>query len=112
MSDEVGTAGEPGLDLHEWESERASIEEDVREDPAAALALYLDLAQRMLVAHGYAVDDAVAREGEDPELVVSYQAARETADRAGVGEASRAEVETALEDLDGIFDMLGPTDAS
>jgi hypothetical protein len=107
MSDEVGTTGEPGLDLHEWESERASIEEDVRDDPAAGLALYLDLAKRMLTAHGYAVDDAVAREGEDPELVISYLAARETGNRAQIGDASRAEVETALEDLDSIFGALG-----
>jgi len=112
MSDEVPITGEPGLDLHEWESERASIEEDVHEDPAAGLGLYLDLAERMLAAHGYAVDDSVAREGEDPELVVSYLAARDTADRAGIGEASGAEVATALEDLNAIFETLGPASES
>ncbi len=39
---------EPGLDLHEWESARASVEEDLEADPAAALSQLADIVERML----------------------------------------------------------------
>ena len=98
---------ESGVDLHLWESAWASIAEDAEDDPDAAVSHLADLVHRMLVASGYAVDDPVAREGEDPEIVRSYLSARETAERAELGAASRSEVELALEDLRDIFDALG-----
>ena len=54
-------------------------------------------------ANGYAVRDAVAREGEEREIVTTYLAARETAERAELGAASRSEVEQAIEDLRSVF---------
>jgi len=109
MTDEPhGLTSEPGSDLYEWESARASIEENLADDPAAGLGLLVEVAHRMLLAHGYDVDDEVARQGEEPEVVVSYLAARETAERAETGGASRAEVEVALEDLSSLVDSLGP----
>lgn len=97
---------EPGLDLHEWQSERASIDDDAGDAPDEAVRRLADLVHEMLVARGYDVEDRVAREGHEPELVVGYVAARETAERAELGEASRSEVETALEELRTIFDTL------
>jgi hypothetical protein len=97
---------ESGLDLHEWQSERASIDEEAADAPDAAVSRLAELVHRMLRARGYAVDDPVAREGDEPELVVGYLAARETAERAELGEASRADVESALEELRAIFDTL------
>jgi hypothetical protein len=109
MNDELqGPTSEPGFDFHDWESARASIEEDIADDPAAGLGLLVELAQRMLVAHGYDLEDEVARQGEEPEVVVSYLAARETAERAEIGAASRGEVEAALEDVTSVVDALGP----
>jgi hypothetical protein len=68
---------EPGLDRHEWESEWASIEPDVHDDPANAVPELDDLVRRMLLARGYDLDDPVAREGEERDVVAEYHAARE-----------------------------------
>ena len=50
--------------------------------------------------------DAVAREGEEREIVTTYLAARETAERAELGAASRSEVEQAIEDLRSVFNTF------
>ena len=100
---------EPGLDLHEWESAWASVEEDLEANPAAALSQLADLVEQMLRSRGYSVDDPVAEGGDDPEIVVTYRAARETAERAELGSASRAEVGTAIDDLRVLFDTLKAT---
>ncbi len=97
---------EPGLDLHEWESAWASVEEDLEADPAAALSQLADIVERMLRARDYDLDDPVAVGGDEPEIVVTYRAARETSERAELGEASRADVGTAIDDLRILFDTL------
>jgi hypothetical protein len=98
---------QPGFELHEWESAWASIEADLEADRDAALSRFAELVERMLLANGYRVDDPVAREGEEPELVVTYLSARETAERAEIGAASRSEVELAIDDLRDVFGSLG-----
>src|SRR5438876_7170212 len=77
---------EPGLDRHEWESEMASLKDDLRDEPARALPELADLVEQMLLERGYALDDPVTREGDDPEIVASYTAAREVVDRCELGE--------------------------
>jgi len=44
--------------------------------------------------------------GDDPEIVVTYRAARETTERAELGEASRADVRTAIDDLRLLFETI------
>jgi hypothetical protein len=95
-----------GFDEHDWESTWASIEEVAADDPDAALSQYADLVEQMLKARGYALDDPVAREGENPEVISTYLAARETAERAEVGAASRGDVELAIDDLRSLFDAI------
>jgi hypothetical protein len=68
---------EPGIDRHEWESEFESLEEDIRTDPYEALSSLDDLVHRMLEETGYDVDDPVAREGDEREVVAEFLAARE-----------------------------------
>ena len=46
----------------------------------------------------------VAREGEEREVVATYHSARETAERAELGAASRGEVQQATEDLRSVLD--------
>jgi hypothetical protein len=101
-----GSTAEPGLDQHEWESTWASLEEDAGDDPDAALSQLADLVQRMLVSRGYDIVDPVDRTGDEPEVVLSYLSAREVAERAEVAEASRSEVETAIDDLRAVFDTI------
>lgn len=100
------TGPEPGLDLHEWSSTWASIEEESGSDPASTLSQLADLVHRMLASRGYEVDDPVARTGDEPELVVTYLSARETCERAEVGAASRAEMYQALDDLRAVFEAI------
>jgi hypothetical protein len=97
---------EGGADLHSWTSQWASIAEDADDDPDAAVSQYADLVERMLEANGYAIGDPVAREGEEREVVATYLAARETAERAELGAAARSEVEQAIEDLRSVFESF------
>jgi len=95
---------EPGLDQHEWRSRWASIEEDESLDPPAALSAYAEIVESMLIARGYDLTDPVDRSGDEPEVVLTYLSAREVAERAALGESSRDEVRTAIEDLRAVFD--------
>ena len=67
---------EPGLDRHEWESEWQALEPEHGDAPADALPEVDDLVARMLEERGYALDDPVAREGEEREVVAEFLAAR------------------------------------
>src|SRR5918992_5118870 len=97
---------EPGLDRHAWESEWASVEETAADDPGGALSQYAAIVERMLVERGYRVDDPIAASGGEPEIVATYTSAREVAERAELGEASRPDVEAALEDVRAVFETL------
>jgi hypothetical protein len=77
---------EPGIDRHTWESRWASLEEDVRTDPAEALPELTGLVEEMLVEAGYDIAEPVARAGEEREVVAEFMAAREIADRVNDGE--------------------------
>jgi hypothetical protein len=68
---------DPGLSRHEWESEWAALQEELEESPAGALTELDDLVERMLNERGYALDDPVAREGDEREVVAEFLAARE-----------------------------------
>jgi hypothetical protein len=76
---------EPGLDRHEWESEWQSLDEQLADSPAETLPALDELVGRMLEARDYAIDDPVAAEGEDREVVVEFLAARETTRRLETG---------------------------
>ena len=99
---------EPGLDLHDWESQMASLEDGLRDEPARALPELADLVEKMLIECGYALDDPVAREGDEPEVVRSYAAAREIADRVekeNMG-ISVGDVGNAIENLRAVYENL------
>jgi hypothetical protein len=68
---------EPGLDRHEWEGEMSAIEEQLSENPEESLPELDGLLGRMLVESGYDLDDPVALEGDDREVVSEFLAARE-----------------------------------
>jgi hypothetical protein len=70
---------EPGLDREYWETEWAELEPDLEDSPAEALNELDDLVARMMVELGYPLDtvDRVDDEGIDPEVVISFEAARQ-----------------------------------
>src|SRR5215210_811524 len=99
---------DPGLDRHEWESELAALDEDLRDDPFSGLAELADLVERMLVESGYDVEDPVAREGEEREVVAEYLAAREISDlvERGNDQLSPSDVGSAIAGLRAIADYI------
>jgi hypothetical protein len=72
---------EPGLDRHEWESEYATLEDGLEDDPRSALPELADLVERMLESRGYQLDEPVTLEGEERDVVAECLAAREISDR-------------------------------
>jgi len=68
---------EPGLDRHEWQTEWEALEPELEDAPAETLPALDGLVARMLAARGYALDDEVAREGEERDVVAEYLAAHE-----------------------------------
>jgi hypothetical protein len=98
---------EPGLDLHEWESEFASLEEDIADDPGNGLVALTDLVGRMLTARGFAVDDPVADDGEEPEILVSFRSAREVARLIeGAADVDPGDIASAINDLRDVYEYL------
>jgi hypothetical protein len=94
---------EPGLDLHEWETRWAEIEESFVEDPVNTLPLACDEVERLLGL----------REGDDrlrtqyPELEAAYEAAREVANRYEQGlEVDPGDVGAAIDDLRAVRDAI------
>jgi hypothetical protein len=75
------TMFEPGLDKHEWESQWEQFKDDLETSPADALPEVDRLVEEMLEARGFAIDDPVAVEGDDRDVVTEFLAARETTRR-------------------------------
>jgi hypothetical protein len=71
---------EPGLDLHVHETRYAELDDELREDPRAALPELLALVGDMLRERGYEPEAA------EPEIVAEYRAARDVAVRVERGE--------------------------
>lgn len=99
---------EPGLDRHEWESEWQALEEQLADAPAEALPELDALVDRMLAERGYALDDPVARDGEDREVVAEFQAAREITRllEAGAEGVSPGDVASAVNGYRSIYEYL------
>jgi hypothetical protein len=99
---------EPGLNLHEWESEMASLEEDLHDDPGGSLSELDDLVGRMLEDTGYDVADPVVREGEEREIVAEFLAAREIKEayERGSEELSPGDIAAAVNGYRAIFAYL------
>src|SRR5437763_1252327 len=90
----IRAAAAPGLNRHDWESEFASLEDGLHDDPAGALPELDGLVARMLEEAGYDLEDPVAREGEEREVISEYTAAHEItrASEAGNDEISSGDV--------------------
>jgi hypothetical protein len=99
------STNEPGLDLQEWETRWAEIEEALAEDPATELPLACDEIQRLLAVR----DGDKALGTQFSELEVSYEAARDVANRLEAGlDVDPGDVDAAIEDLRAIRDAILP----
>ena len=99
---------EPGLDRHEWESRWQSLEEELEDSPRDVLPELDGLVEQMLEERGYAIDDPVAREGDDREVVAEFLAAREITRLAAVDPdaVSPGDVAAAVNGYRSIYDYL------
>jgi 5'-deoxynucleotidase YfbR-like HD superfamily hydrolase len=99
---------EPGLDRHEWEAEMSAIEEQLSENPEESLPELDELVGRMLVESGYDLDDPVALEGDDREVVSEFLAAREIkqAVERDADDVSSGDVAAAINGYRTVFDHV------
>ena len=75
---------ELGADLHDWESEYAALEDDLRTEPVEALPEFMDLVERMLDAAGYELGPD--GEYDEPEVKTAMERGRELVDLRERGE--------------------------
>jgi hypothetical protein len=99
---------EPGLDRHEWESQWQALEEQIADSPAEALSDLDQLVEQMLKERGYALDDPVAREGDDREVVAEFLAAREITRlvEADADDVSPGDVAAAVNGYRSVYEYL------
>jgi hypothetical protein len=64
---------EPGLDLHQWETEWASLEDDIADSPETALPSVHELMTRMLKERRILDVSLAATEGADPDYVRTWE---------------------------------------
>ena len=97
---------EPGLDLHQWETRWADLQEQAAAAPDEALPELVGLVEEMLVERGYNLENPVVVENEDPEIVRDFVAARDIARAAETTKLEPEDVQTALEGLTAVHDYL------
>jgi hypothetical protein len=97
---------DPGLDLHEWESQWAQLQEDAADAPDEALPELVRLIEQMLVERGYDLENPVVVESESRDIVSDFLAAREIARAAEQTKLEQEDIQTALDDLAEIHDFL------
>jgi hypothetical protein len=97
---------EPGLDLHEWESQWAQLQEDAADAPDEALPELVRLIEQMLTDRGYDLENPVVVEDESRDLVSDFFAARDISRAAESSKLEAEDVQTALDDLTEIHDYL------
>ncbi len=97
---------EPGLDLHEWETRWQELQDLAAESPVEALPEMLRFVEQMLAERGYDLDNPVALEGDDADLMRDLIGARELAAACQAGNASPGDVAAGLANLTEIHDYL------
>jgi hypothetical protein len=99
---------EPGLDLHEWESEWASLEDEIGDSPETALPYVHELITRMLRERGILNASLSATEGADPEYVRTWQAGADlvAAIEDPAVDVEREDIVEAIENYRSLFDAL------
>ena len=101
-------ASEPGLDVHEWQSEWASLEDDLTDSPETALPQVHELITRMLTQRQILDESFVAREGADPDFVRTWEAGRDLVARLDDPElqVERQDVLDQIEEYRGLFEAV------
>jgi hypothetical protein len=98
---------EPGLDLHEWETRWSRLDDAAADEPTETLPQMVRLIQEMLEERGFDLHEPITAEGEEPELLRSFLAARELAQLLDEGiDVDPDGVADAIDDLRALHDYL------
>jgi hypothetical protein len=98
---------DPGLDRHAWETQWQALEDELEGAPAETLPEVADLVERMLRERGFPLDDDVADDGVEPEVLVNYRSAREVATRVERGDdVDPADIGQAIHNFRDIYEQL------
>ena len=97
---------EPGLDRHEWETRWQELQELVADEPEQALPEMVRLVEQMLTGRGYDLQNPVVMEGEEPDVVRDYLAARDIARACEAGTADPGDIAAGIENVTEIRDYL------
>lgn len=84
-----------------------ALEPELEDSPADALGELDGLVERMLVERGYAVDEPVASDGTEPEVLTEFRAARDTTRMIERGEdVGPGDVAAAINAYRAVYDHL------
>jgi hypothetical protein len=99
---------EPGLDLHDWSTRWQQLQDAAADEPVETLPELVRLAEQMLEERGIALDDRVAAQGDDPDFIRDFQAARDIARAAENGDPppETVDIATAHQNLREIYEYL------
>ncbi|MBA2615462.1 MAG: hypothetical protein H0U90_06740 [Actinobacteria bacterium] len=98
---------DPGLDRHNWQTEWEQLEDDLKDAPAETLPEIGDLVERMLRERRFPLDDAVADDGIELEVLANYRSAREITTQVERGEnVDPAEIGQAIHNFRDIYEQL------
>ena len=101
-------ASEPGLDVHEWESEWASLQDDITDSPETALPYVHELITRVLKERRVLDDALVVSEGAEPDWARTWEAGRDLVarlDDPGL-DVERQDVLDQIEEYRSLFERL------
>ena len=99
---------EPGLDVHQWESEWTSLEDDIADSPETALPLVHELVTRMLKERRILDESLVVAEGADPDWFRTWEAGKELVALLDDldAEVERQDIVDQIEEYRALFDAL------
>jgi hypothetical protein len=97
---------EPGLDLHEWATRWQELQDLAADDPAETLPEIVHFVQQMLTERGFDLSEPVTAEGEDPDVVRDFLAARDVAAAVEAGGADPGDIALALDNLREVYEYL------
>jgi hypothetical protein len=95
---------EPGLDRHDWESQWASLEDDLRDSPRETLP---ELERLLLQMLEEAQLDPVGQPHDDePEILVEFRAGQELRRQAESDSGTPGDVAAAIESFRAVYETL------
>ena len=100
------SAQEPGLDLHVWTSRFESLEDDLRDDPAARCPTSGSSSRRCSRRAATTCPTRWALAGDDPEVIATFSSAREIALRAEGDGADPGDVGEAIQGFTAMYEYL------